>query len=53
MKTGKALFTETGKELFNICGVKRNQEYYEYAISELSKQNKDVTLSKILPNKAL
>jgi hypothetical protein len=48
MKTGKAIFTKTGKELFNICGAKMNQEYYEYVISELSKQN--MTLSTILPN---
>ena len=47
--TGKVMFTKTGKELFNICGAKKNQEYYEYAISELSKQN--ITLSTILPNK--
>lgn len=51
MHIGKAIFTKTGEELFNICGAKRNQEYYKYAISELLKQNKNVTLSTISSNK--
>lgn len=50
MKTGKALFTKAGEELVNICGAKRNQEFYEYAIEQLGKQG--ITLSTILPNKA-
>lgn len=46
--TGKVLLTQAGRELVNICGASRNQEFYEYVIEELSKQK--ITLSSILPN---
>lgn len=49
IKTGKAMFTQAGRQLVNICGAQRNQEFYEYAIEQLSKQN--ITLSSFLPNK--
>lgn len=49
MSVGRVLLTQAGRELVNICGSKRNQKFYEYAISELSKQN--VILSTALPNK--
>jgi len=49
IKTGSVLFTQTGEQLVNICGAKRNQEFYEYAIEQLSKQG--ITLSSHLPNK--
>lgn len=39
VRTGKVLLTKAGLELINICGAKRSQEFYEYSISELSKQN--------------
>lgn len=48
MKVGKALFTQAGKELVAICGAKRNQEFYEYAIDKLSKQS--LCLSSLLLN---
>lgn len=48
IKLGKALFTQAGKELVNICGAKRNQEFYEYAVEKLSQQN--ICLSSMLPN---
>lgn len=48
IKIGKALFTQAGLELVNICGAKRNQEFYEYSIKEISKQG--ITVSSILPN---
>lgn len=35
---GKALFTQAGSELVSICGADRNQEFYEYSISELMEQ---------------
>jgi hypothetical protein len=46
--TGKVLLTQAGKELVTICGAKRNQEFYEYAIAEISKQG--IILSSVLPN---
>jgi len=49
MKIGKTLFTQVGKELVSICGSNRNQEYYEYAIEQISKQG--ITLSSVLPTK--
>lgn len=49
MQVGKVLLTQAGKELVNICGSQRNQEFYEYAIEKLSKQN--IILSTALPNK--
>ncbi len=49
IKVGKALLTQAGKELVSICGSQRNQEFYEYAIEKLSKQN--ITLLTALPNK--
>lgn len=49
IKTGKVLFTQAGKELVTICGAKRNQEFYEYAVQELSKQG--LILSSLLLNK--
>lgn len=36
---GKVLYTQAGKELLSVCGAKRNQEFYNYAIDKLSKQN--------------
>lgn len=47
IKLGKALFTQAGKELANICGAQRNQEFYEYAVEKLSQQN--ICLSSMLP----
>lgn len=38
VQIGKVLFTKAGLELINICGAKRSQEFYEYSVSELSKQ---------------
>ena len=49
IQVGKVLFTQAGKELVNICGANRNQEFYEYAIQELSKQG--LVLSSLLLNK--
>jgi hypothetical protein len=49
MQVGKVLLTKAGKELVNICGSQNNQEFYEYAIDKLSKQN--IILSTSLPNK--
>ncbi|MFT7015800.1 MAG: hypothetical protein ACJAY7_001746 [Pseudohongiellaceae bacterium] len=49
IELGKALFTQAGKELVSICGAKRNQEFYEYAIDKLSKKN--LVLSSMLLNK--
>ena len=39
VQTGKVLLTKAGLELINICGAQRNQEFYEYAVFEFSKQN--------------
>lgn len=49
MSVGHVLLTQAGRELVNICGSQRNQMFYEYAISELSKQN--IILSSALPNR--
>lgn len=49
LSVGHVLLTQAGRELVNICGSQRNQKFYEYAISELSKQN--IILSTALPNK--
>ena len=49
IQVGKVLLTQAGKELVNICGSQRSQEFYEYAIKELSNQN--IVLSTALPNK--
>jgi len=38
IKLGQALFTQAGRELVNVCGARRNQEFYEYAIKKLSDQ---------------
>ncbi|MCQ8859789.1 DUF2806 domain-containing protein [Plesiomonas shigelloides] len=46
MSVGHVLLTQAGRELVNICGSQRNQMFYEYAISELYKQN--IILSTIL-----
>jgi len=46
IEIGKTLFTQAGKELVAICGARRNQEFYEYAIGKLFKNN--ITLSTIL-----
>jgi hypothetical protein len=51
IETGKTLFTQAGKELVRICGAKRNQDFYEYAIDKLSKQN--LCLSSMLLNKGV
>ena len=49
MQVGKVLLTQAGKELVKICGAQKNQEFYEYAIRKLSKQN--IILSTVLSNK--
>lgn len=49
IQVGKVLLTQAGKELVNICGSQRSQEFYEYAIKELFNQN--IVLSTALPNK--
>ena len=49
IQVGQVLFTQAGKELVNICGAKRNQEFYECAVQELSKQG--LILSSMLLNK--
>lgn len=48
LKLGQALFTQAGRELVSVCGAKRNQEFYEYAIQKLADQG--ATLSCLLPN---
>ena len=37
--SGNVLFTQAGKELFTIYGAIRDQEFYDYAIDQLSYQN--------------
>ena len=49
IKTGKVLFTQAGHQLVSICGAKRNQEFYEYALDQISKQN--ITVPGQSPNK--
>lgn len=49
IQVGKVLLTQAGRELVSICGASRNQEFYEYTVDKLSKQN--IVLSSILPNK--
>lgn len=44
---GKALLTQAGQELAPICGAQRNDEFYEYIISEWHKQG--LVLSTPLP----
>lgn len=46
--TGQVIYTQAGKELIEICGCQRNQEFYEYAIERLGVQN--LTLSSRLQN---
>lgn len=46
IKLGQTLFTQAGLELVTICGARRNQEFYEYAIGKLFKEN--VKLSSML-----
>lgn len=48
IKIGNVLFTQAGQQLVNICGAKRNQEFYEYAVEQISKQG--ITLSSRLTN---
>lgn len=48
LKLGQALFTQAGRELVNVCGARRNQEFYEYSIKKLADQG--VILSCLLPN---
>ena len=48
---GHALFTQAGRELVSICGSERSQDFYEYAIEQLSKQ--ELCLSSVLPEKRL
>lgn len=36
IEIGQALFTQTGKELVKICDADKNQEFYEYALKQLS-----------------
>ena len=38
IQTGKVLFTQAGRELISVCGSKRNEEFYQYAVSEIAKQ---------------
>jgi len=38
LQTGKVLLTQAGIELANICGSKRNQKFYEYAIEKIATQ---------------
>lgn len=38
IQLGKALFTQAGKELVNICGAQRNQDFYEYVVGHLKQQ---------------
>lgn len=47
IEIGTTLFTQTGQELSSICGAVRNEEFYQYAIEQIGKQ--DVILSSILP----
>ena len=49
INVGKVLLTQAGRELVNICCSERNQEFYEYAIDNLSRQN--IILSSALTNK--
>ncbi|WP_412523428.1 DUF2806 domain-containing protein [Shewanella chilikensis] len=49
IQVGKVLLTQAGRELVSICGASRNQEFYEYTVDKLSKQN--IVLSSMLPNK--
>lgn len=37
LQIGKALFTQAGKELVNICGAQQNEGFYQYAVEQLSK----------------
>lgn len=39
IETGKAIFTQAGRELVNVCGAQRNQAFYEYSIEQFSKKN--------------
>ncbi len=38
LQTGKVVFTQAGKELFPVCGAKKNNKYYKYVIDNWSKQ---------------
>ena len=49
IQVGKVILTQAGRELVSICGASRNQEFYEYTVDKLSKQN--IVLSSKLPNK--
>lgn len=48
LQTGKVLLTQAGKELFPVCGAKKNNNYYKYIINNWSKQGYE--LSETLPN---
>lgn len=50
IQTGKALLTQAGQELAQICGAQRNDEFYEYVIGEWYK--KGLVLSTLLPGRA-
>lgn len=50
LKVGTALFTKAGQELFLICGAKRNEDFYQYAIKKFSDQK--ICLSSLLLNQA-
>lgn len=39
IQMGKVLFTQAGIELLSVCGAKQNEEFYNYAIDKLAKQN--------------
>lgn len=38
IQLGKVLFTQAGKELVDICGSQKNDEFYQYAMEKLSMQ---------------
>lgn len=46
---GRVLFTQAGKELLKICGAVRSQDFYEFTIDQLCKQN--LIVSSLLLNK--
>ena len=42
INTGIVLYTNAGKELFNICGAIENQEFFKYSYEKISKQVKNI-----------
>ena len=47
--TGKALLTQAGKELVSICGAKKNETFFQYALEQFSKQS--IVTASLLLNK--